>query len=82
MTQKIDMVVAQTSPNLYAAAQKANLNPAQVTQVQQMSYAIQQNKQLNLLDPERARASYDKLDVNAQKQLKFLFKVKCIAGQV
>lgn len=74
MTQQIESVVAKTSPNLYAAAQKTNLSPTQVTQVQQMSYAIQENKQLNLLDPEKARASYDKLDSNAQKQLKFLFK--------
>ena len=72
--QYLHPVVAQTSPNLYAAAKSANLGPTETTQVNQMSYTIQQHRQLSKLEPDAARAQYDKLDTNAQQQLKFMFK--------
>ena len=72
--QPIAPVVAETSPNLFAAAKSANLNPMQVNQVEQMSYAIDQHKKLLAMDPNSARDAYGKLDPNVQSGLKFLFK--------
>ena len=67
-------VVAEVSPNLYSAAKTANLEPAQVNQVEQMSYAIKKHRQLAKLDGDTARKEYDRLNGKAQEQLKFLFK--------
>lgn len=72
--QYLDPVVAQVSPNLYSAAKQANLNSTQITQVEQMSYTIQKNRELIKLKPEDARKKFAKLDPNAQEQLKFFFK--------
>lgn len=69
--QYLDPVVAQVSPNLYSAAKQANLNSTQITQVEQMSYTIQKNRELIKLKPEDARKKFAKLDPNAQEQLKF-----------
>lgn len=67
-------VVAEVSPNLYSAAKTANLEPAQINQVEQMSYAIKKHRQLAKLDGDTARKEYDRLNSKAQEQLKFLFK--------
>ena len=72
--QEINVVVAQASPNLYAAAKQANLDPSQVNQVEQMSYAVQKHKQLMSMDPEQAKQAYTKLDPQVQSGLKFLYK--------
>lgn len=72
--QPIADVVAKTSPNLYAAAKQANLDPTQLTQVEQMSYAIEQHKKLNAMDKAQAKIAYGKLDTGVQQGLKFLFK--------
>jgi hypothetical protein len=72
--QSIDSVVAQASPNMYAAAKNANLNSTQVTQVEQMSYAIQKHKELMGMSPNDATLAYNKLDTHAQDTLKFLYK--------
>jgi hypothetical protein len=72
--QPIDIVVAQTSPNLYAAAKQANLDPAGVNQIEQMSYAVQQHKKLMAMEPEQAKQAYTKLDPQVQSGLKFLYK--------
>jgi len=71
---KINPVVASVSPNLYSAAKNANLDPKQINQVEQMSYSINQHRELAKLDVEAARKRYDSLDINIQDQLKFLFK--------
>lgn len=67
-------VVAEVSPNLYTAAKTANLEPAQMNQVEQMSYAIKKHRQLTKLDDTAARKEFDRLNGKAQEQLKFLFK--------
>ncbi len=67
-------VVAEVSPNLYSAAKTANLEPTQINQVEQMSYAIKKHRQLAKLDGDTARKEYDRLNGKAQEQLKFLFK--------
>ena len=67
-------VVAEVSPNIYTAAKTANLEPAQINQVEQMSYAIKKHRQLTKLDNDAARKEFDRLGGKAQEQLKFLFK--------
>ena len=74
MTLYIDKTVAKVSPNLYAAATQANLSQSEATQVEQMSYTIDQHRKLSKLDVNTARAQYDKLDSGIQDQLKFMFK--------
>lgn len=70
----LNPIVAKTSPNLYSAAKTAGLSSAESAQVEQMSYTIDQHRQLTKLDPEKARTVYDSLDPNIQKQLQFMFK--------
>jgi len=67
-------VVAEVSPNLYTAAKTANLNPEQINQVEQMSFAIKRHRQLTKMDNDVARKEFDRLNGSAQEQLKFLFK--------
>ena len=69
----LNPIVAQMSPNIYAAAQRANLSPDEQNHVEQMSWALKKNKELNRLGTEEARSAYDKLDPNAQEGLKFFF---------
>jgi len=70
----LNPIVAKVSPNLYSAVKGAGLSSAESTQVEQMSYTIDQHRQLTKLDPEKARQRYDSLDPNIQGQLKFMFK--------
>jgi len=69
----LNPIVAQMSPNIYAAAQRANLSPDEQNHVEQMSWALKKNKELNRLGTDEARAAYDSLDPNAQEGLKFFF---------
>lgn len=70
----VDSIVAKTSPGLYAAANQANLSSVEGTQISQMSYAIQKNKELNAMSLDKAKSAYDGLDPDIQKGLKSLFK--------
>ena len=72
--QKINPVVAEASPNLYAAAKQANLSTNEVSQVEQMSYTIKQHRALMAMPEDKARSTYDKLDPGIQKQLNFMYK--------
>lgn len=74
MAQYIKPVVAEVSPNLYAAAQSAGLSGVEKNQVEQMSYTIKKHRQLAKLGTEGARKEYDRLDPAIQDQLKFMFK--------
>ena len=49
MPQYIKSVVAEVSPNLYAAATSAGLSPVEKNQVEQMSYTIRKHRELNKL---------------------------------
>lgn len=69
----LNPIVAQMSPNIYAAAQRANLSLDEQNHVEQMSWALKKNKELNRLGTDEARSAYDKLDPNAQEGLKFFF---------
>ena len=70
----INPIVAEVSPNIYAAAKTAGLNRNQATQVEQMSYTIKEHRKLVKLAPDVARSKYDKLDGGIQQQLKFMYK--------
>lgn len=72
--QYLKPVVAEVSPNLYTAAKQADLKPAELNQVEQMSYAIKEHRRLAKLDNTEARKQFDRLNSKAQEQLKFLFK--------
>jgi len=72
--QKINSIVAEISPNLYSAAKQAGLSVPETNQVEQMSYAIKQHRDLMKLDGNLARTKYNQLDTNIQEGLKFLFK--------
>lgn len=66
-------VVAEVSPNLYSAAMRANLNPSEQNQIEQMSWAVKKNKELARMDTDSARKAYEALDPNAQEGLKVFF---------
>jgi hypothetical protein len=70
----IKPVVAEVSPNLYAAAQSAGLSGVEKNQVEQMSYTIKKHRELAKLGTDNARREFDRLDPGVQDQLKFMFK--------
>ena len=74
MAQYIKPVVAEVSPNLYAAAKNAGLTGVEKNQVEQMSYTIKKHRELAKLGTEGARKEYDRLDPSIQDQLRFMFK--------
>jgi hypothetical protein len=74
MRQYIKPVVAEVSPNLYAAAQSAGLSGVEKNQVEQMSYTIKKHRELARLGTDGARKEFDRLDPNIQDQLRFMYK--------
>jgi len=72
--QPLNPVIAEVSPNIYAAAKQANLDPTQVNQVEQMSFAMKKHKELLAMPAADAQTAFNKLDPNIQSGLKFLFK--------
>ena len=66
-------IVAEVSPNLYSAAMRANLNPSEQSQIEQMTWAVKKNKELTRMDDDSARKAFDNLDPNAQEGLKVFF---------
>ena len=72
--QILNPVVAEVSPNIYAAAQQAGLDSTGLNQVEQMSFAIKKHRELNKLNPDIARSEFDKLDSRIKDGMKFLFK--------
>ncbi len=73
MTQEINYIVAKTSPGLYAAAKQAGLNKQQKNQIEQFSWTVDKNKQLNSKPIDVARMEFNNLDTNIQDMLKFLY---------
>ena len=74
MAYIVKPVVAEVSPNLYSAAKTANLQPTEINQINEMSGAIKKHREFMKMDPEDAQKAFDRLESNAQEQLKFLFK--------
>jgi hypothetical protein len=73
MTQQINYIVAKTSPGLYAAAKQAGLNTQQKNQIEQFSWTVDKNKQLNSRPVDAARMDFNNLDADVQEMLKFLY---------
>jgi hypothetical protein len=73
MTQEINYIVAKASPGLYAAAKQAGLNGQQRNQIEQFSWTVDKNKQLNSKPIDVARMEFDNLDNNIQDMLRFLY---------
>ena len=73
MAYKVDFAVAEVSPNIYAAAQAANLDKTQVTQLEQFSRTVKKNKNLLAMPLDRARKEYSELDPKVQEMLRFLY---------
>jgi len=72
--ERIEPTVAEASSNLYAAAKNANLSPAEVTQINQLSYSLKEHRRLSKLPANTAKQQFVKLDKDVQDGLKFLFK--------
>ena len=66
-------IVAEVLPNIYSAANRANLLPDEQSQIEQMSWAVKKNRELSKMSAEGARAEYDRLNPNVQEGLKFFF---------
>jgi hypothetical protein len=47
MAYRLNPIVARTSPNLYAAAKAANIPIGQGSQLEQFSWTVDKNKNLN-----------------------------------
>jgi hypothetical protein len=60
-------IVAEVSPNLYTAAQRANMTPAEQNNIEQMSWAVKKNRELNRMGTEDARDEYNRLDPDVQE---------------
>ena len=73
MVYRLNPIVAKASPNLYAAAQSANIPMEQGSQLEQFSWTVDKNKKLNQLSIDSARKEFNELDPSAQDKLKFLF---------
>jgi len=52
-------IVAEVSPNLYTAAQRANMTPAEQNNIEQMSWAVKKNRELNRMGTQDAKAPPD-----------------------
>jgi hypothetical protein len=71
----IKPIVASTSPALYQAATRANMPPEQQSQIEQMSWAVQKNKELNVNSRRyKARTEFETLTPNAQESLRFFYQ--------
>ena len=66
-------IVAEVLPNIYTAANRANLMPEEQNQIEQMSWTVNKNKQLSQMSKEGARAEYERLSPNVQEGLKQFF---------
>jgi hypothetical protein len=73
MAYKVSVSIADVSPNMYAAAQQANLNQTQVTQLDQFARTVKLNKNLLRRPTEIARNEFSKLDPQVKEMLQFLY---------
>ena len=69
----INPIVAEVLPNIYSAANRANLMPEEQSQIEQMSWTVKKNKELSQMSIEGAREEYARLNPNVQQGLKHFF---------
>ena len=72
--ERLDPVVAEASPNIYAAAKQANLKAAERLQLEQLSYALKEHRKLAKLNPDTAKNKFRALGKDQQESLRTLFK--------
>jgi len=73
MAYKVNFSVAEVSPNVFAAAEQANLNSTQITQLDQFARTVKLNKTLLRKPLEIARQDFNKLDNQVKEMLEFLY---------
>ena len=73
MAYKVNFSVAEVSPNVFAAAEQANLNSTQITQLDQFARTVKLNKTLLRKPMEVARQDFNKLDNQVKEMLEFLY---------
>jgi hypothetical protein len=73
MPRRLDPVVGQANPNLYAAAIQANLAPQDQAFMEQMSFTAVQTKRLRALPLKQAKREYSSLSKEAKAWIDYLF---------
>jgi len=71
---RLDPIVAEASPNIYAAAKQANLKAAERLQLEQLSYALKEHRKLGKLSEDTAKREFRSLGKDQQDSLRTLFK--------
>lgn len=73
MAIKVHPIVSKLSPNVYAAAQQANLPPEQASKLEQLGFTVDKNRKLMQLPAEEAKKQFASLDPTVQEKIKFLY---------
>jgi hypothetical protein len=73
MAGKVNVSIADVSPNIYAAAKQSNLGETQLTQLDQFARTVKLNKKLLRQPTEFARQDFNKLDPQVKEMLQFLY---------
>lgn len=73
MATRVNYVVSKLSPNIYAAAQQANLPAGQLSQIEQLGFTVDKNRNLMKLPSEEGRKQFSSLAPEVQEKLKFLY---------
>jgi hypothetical protein len=72
-TNRVDPVVADASPAIYAAANKVSLTQGEKNQIEQWSLLQKKHRELIAMDNNKAQAEFDKLAPEWQENLKAYF---------
>jgi hypothetical protein len=73
MATKVNYIVSKLSPNIYSAAQQANLPAGQVSQLEQLGWTVDKNRSLMKLPSEEGRKQFSSLAPEIQEKIKFLY---------
>lgn len=73
MAQKVNYIVSKLSPNVYAAAQQANLPPEEASKLEQLGFTVDKNRKLMQLPTDEAQKQFNALDPTVQEKIKFLY---------
>jgi hypothetical protein len=72
--ERLNPVVAEVSPNIYAAAKQAKLKAAERLQLEQLSFALKEHRKLSKLGVDTAKNQFRALGKDQQESLRTLFK--------
>jgi hypothetical protein len=73
MATKVNYIVSKLSPNVYAAAQQANLEPQHASKLEQLGWTVDKNRKLMQLPADEAQKQFSALDPTVQEKIKFLY---------